>query len=94
MFDRNTQKKILILSDNEKMLKRVRKCLREKPYYEIFWTASFDEAYEKTSNGLVDFLFYEVNKALSDGVKKLDMMKDANSRVPVVVSAVLNIPPD
>lgn len=86
-------KKILILSGNERMLKRVRRGLSEKPRYAVNWTDSYDEAHRMVKEGLVDFLFYEVGKALEDGVGKLDAMKDANRNVPVVVSAVLDMPP-
>ncbi len=86
------KRKILILSSNKEMYHRVRHRLRQKPYYEVYYTNSYDEAYRKVREGDVDFLFYEVNKALEDGVRKLDKMKEANSKVPVVISAVLNIP--
>jgi DNA-binding NtrC family response regulator len=87
------ERKILILSGTDAMLLRVRKRLEKKEHYRVSWTSSYDEALSLVRDGRVDFLFYEVSKALADGAKKLDAMKDANSRVPVVVSAVLEMPP-
>lgn len=85
-------KKILILSETDEMLKRVKKGLARKPYYIIEWTDSYDEARQKVKEGQTDFLFYEAGKALKDGAGRLDEMKDANKNVPVVVSAVLDLP--
>lgn len=92
-MDSDKKKKILILSDSDRMFRRVRRLLKEKDYYEIIHTTSFDEAYPMVCEDRVDFVFYDVNFALDEGVRKLDMMKGANSRIPVVVSAVLDHPP-
>lgn len=86
------KKKILILSENDSMHRRVKKRLLPKPRYEVLWTDSYEKAYSDVTAGRVDFLFYEVNKALDDGMRNLDRMKKGNLRVPVVVSAVLERP--
>ena len=86
-------RKILVLSDKEEMFHKVKHLLNKKNYYKIEYLNSFDEAYPIVQKNEVDFVFYDVHLALKDGVKKLDMMKEANSNVPVVVSAVLHHPP-
>lgn len=85
--------KILVLSDKEEMFEKVCGLLRKKSLYQIEYLGSFDEAYPLVQKNEVDFVFYDVHLALKDGVRKLDMMKEANSGVPVVVSAVLRHPP-
>ncbi|MCD4782478.1 MAG: response regulator [Candidatus Eremiobacteraeota bacterium] len=86
------EKTILILSDTAEMLQKVKLLLAKKPYYKIIHITSFDEAYPQVKENRVDFVFYDVNLALKEGVRKLDMMKEANDKVPVVVSAVLQHP--
>jgi len=86
------QKTILILSDDDEMFRRVKHLLAKKLYYKITHITSFDEAYPQVKENRVDFVFYDVNLVLKEGVRKLDMMKEANDRVPVVVSAVLQHP--
>ena len=87
------QHKILVLSDKEEMFEKVCRLLKKKINYRIEYLNSFDEAYPRVQKKEVDFVFYDVHLALKDGVRKLDMMKEANNAVPVVVSAVLHHPP-
>jgi len=83
---------ILVLSDSKEMYLKVKHLLRKKDYYRINHLSSFDKAYRQVLDSRVDFVFYDVHLALKDGVRKLDMIKKANNRVPVVVSAVLKHP--
>ncbi|MCE1248468.1 MAG: response regulator [Firmicutes bacterium] len=85
-------KKILVLSGDSAMYEKVKKLLARKPYYNILQMSSFDEAYPCIKQGTVDFVLYDVNLALEEGMKKLDMLKAANDKIPVVVSAVLEKP--
>jgi DNA-binding NtrC family response regulator len=90
--DSGENKKILVLSSDEAMFDKVRTLLSKKTYYEVIHKTSFDEAYPDIRDGKVDFVLYDVNLALEEGMKKLDMLKAANDKVPVVVSAVLEKP--
>lgn len=87
------QRTIMILSESPQMFERVKHLLEKKSRYHIIYVDSYDEAYNMVIKNQTDFVFYEIDKALKDGVRKLDQMKQANSRVPVVVSALLNYPP-
>ena len=93
MTQGENQKLILVLDNDQKMTRRVQKRLSDKPRYRVEQTGCYEDAYHKVKEGLVDLLFYQVGKALDDGVDHLDRMKDANPDVPVVVSALLDFPP-
>ena len=83
----------MILSESSQMFERVKQLLEKKNRYNVIYIDSYDEAYNMVVKNQTDFVFYEIDKALKDGVRKLDKMKQANNRVPVVVSALLNYPP-
>jgi DNA-binding NtrC family response regulator len=87
------EKTILVLDSKDTMARRVRELLTEKPRYRVEWTDSYEEALRWIQQGRVDLIFYEAGKALSDGVDRLDKMKDNTMDIPVVVSALLDFPP-
>jgi DNA-binding NtrC family response regulator len=80
------QKKVLFINNDPGVQERVKDILGENQDYSLFIADTAKKAFEIIENSKIDFVLFDVDVALEEGVNKLLEMKEKYPDIPIVAT--------
>ncbi|MCE1247064.1 MAG: response regulator [Firmicutes bacterium] len=80
------QKKVLFINNNSDVQERVKTILDDQADYELFIADTAGKAFEIIENNRINFVLFDVDVALEEGVNKLLEMKEKYPDIPIVAT--------
>lgn len=79
-------KKVLFINKDKEVQEKVRDILAQQDDYSLIVTDTTEEAYKIIDEGNVNFVLFDVDVALVEGVNKLLEMKERYPDLPIVAT--------